>query len=658
MRFLRNLPIKRKLTAIIMLTSGVALALAALGFGAYEHLTFRDRLVREVLTTAEMTGANSAAGLSFNEPKAVEQTLQSLGANPAVFYACVYGKDGKPLAQYQRRGLTGKFSPPPVQKDGHRFSDGHLELFRTIVFDAENIGVVYLSHDLREMSDRVVRYAIIVGLLLLGCSLVAFLVASRLQTIISEPISDLAKTAAEVAREKNYSLRAVKQSHDEVGQLIEGFNEMLAQIQERDSALRVAHDSLAERVEELATSLSLLNATLESTADGILAVELSGKVICYNTQFAGMWAIPPEVLEPRDNEALVRWITAQVKNAEQFIQRIRESQSGPEKEMFDVFELKDGRTFEQYIKPQRLDGRCVGLVINFRDITQRKQADAVLDDLHKQLLVASRKTGMAEVAASVLHNVGNVLNSVSVSAEVVADKVRKFRVDSLRDVAHLMRDQGENLPQFLAHDPKGKLLPDYFLKLAERLAEPQKAILTELEALRRNIEHIKEVVAMQQSHARTLGVLETLSAVDLVEAAININSASFARHHVSLIREYAEVPPLVTDRHKVLQILVNLMSNATHALKERGDDKRLVIRIASNGRAGVQITVEDNGVGIAPENLTRIFQHGFTTKQDGHGFGLHSGALAARELGGTLRAQSQGVGQGAVFTLEFPGQNK
>ncbi len=220
----------------------------------------------------------------------------------------------------------------------------------------------------------------------------------------------------------------------------------------------------------------------------------------------------------------------------------------------------------------------------------------------------------------------------------------------------MLRENSNRLPEFLTQDPRGKELPAYLVMLADNLAEPQQNILQELVSLQTNIEHIKEVVAMQQNYARRTGMLETLSAVDLVETAININNDNFSRNNVDVIREYEDVPPVLADRHKVLPILVNLLSNAKHALEEAGEEKRLVVRVASNGADGVEIKVVDNGVGIAPENLTRIFQHGFTTREDGHGFGLHSGALAAREMGGRLTVQSEGVGRGAAFTLELPFQ--
>lgn len=162
---------------------------------------------------------------------------------------------------------------------------------------------------------------------------------------------------------------------------------------------------------------------------------------------------------------------------------------------------------------------------------------------------------------------------------------------------------------------------------------------------------------MQQSYARGTGVVEVLSVFDLVDDSIRINAASFSRHEVNVSREIADVPQLKTDRHKVMQILVNLLSNGKHALDQCESDRRMVVRVVQNQDGMIEISVTDNGVGIPAENLTRIFSHGFTTKKQGHGFGLHSGALAAKELGGTLRAHSDGPGLGATFTLTLPLEN-
>jgi signal transduction histidine kinase len=218
--------------------------------------------------------------------------------------------------------------------------------------------------------------------------------------------------------------------------------------------------------------------------------------------------------------------------------------------------------------------------------------------------------------------------------------------------------QGKNgrLGEFLTTDPKGRLLPDFLAEASRHLATERDELMTEMAAVGEHIEHIKEIVAMQQTYAKVFGVLEPVSPVSLVEDALRMNTAAFERHGVRFIREFEEgVPMAMVDRHKVLQILINLFRNAKHSLDEHAPaEKRLEIQVRRTGPGTVAISVRDNGLGIAPENLTRIFGHGFTTKKDGHGFGLHSGALAARQMNGSLTAHSDGPGHGATFTLEVP----
>ena len=299
-------------------------------------------------------------------------------------------------------------------------------------------------------------------------------------------------------------------------------------------------------------------------------------------------------------------------------------------------------------------GETLGAVTILEDITERKLAELELERVHKQLMAASRQAGMAEVATNVLHNVGNILNSVNISASLVAERIKQSKAPGLRRVAALLAERGDQAGTFLASDERGKQIPGYLATLGEQLVADQEAALQELASLRDNLEHIKDTVTMQQSYAKLCGVTETVKVADLVEDSLRLNAGAFVRHGVTLRREFGEVPPITVDKHKVLQILVNLVRNAKYACDESGrTDKLLTLRVEGIA-SGVRISVIDNGVGIAPENMGRLFTHGFTTRQSGHGFGLHSGALAAQELGGTLRAESDGPGRGATFILELP----
>ena len=303
---------------------------------------------------------------------------------------------------------------------------------------------------------------------------------------------------------------------------------------------------------------------------------------------------------------------------------------------------------------RNVEGEIAGTFGTSKDITPIKEAEEKLDQIHKKLLQASRQAGMAEVATSVLHNVGNVLNSVNVSSSLITDKVRNSKVSNVAKIATLLQTNEKDFAGFFNNDPRGKQLPGYLTMLATHLVQEQEEILSEVKSLADHIIHIKEIVAMQQDYAKSAGIRESLEVSDLVEDALRMNTGAMARHQVTVLRDFAKVPPILTEKHKVLQILVNLIRNAKYACDDSGrDDKMISLRIR-NGDGRIKISVADNGIGIPSENLTRIFNHGFTTRKDGHGFGLHSGALAARELGGDLRATSEGPGRGATFTLELP----
>lgn len=300
-------------------------------------------------------------------------------------------------------------------------------------------------------------------------------------------------------------------------------------------------------------------------------------------------------------------------------------------------------------------GNIVGIIGISRNITERKLAELEQDRLQRQVVDLSRLAGMSEVAASVLHNVGNVLNSVNVSCTVLTEMVRESKVASLARTAAILKEHEADLARFLSEDPKGNLLPDFLGSLAERLVSEQEAMLGELALLNRNIDHIAQIINVQQSLAQVGGLREMVDIGVLVEAALQMNASMFMRHHMEIVRDFEKLPEFWADKHKILQILVNLIRNAKHALADGGvDEKCLTIRVAASGVNSVAISVADNGIGIASENLVKVFEYGFTTKKDGHGFGLHGGALSAQEMGGRLSVSSGGRGLGATFTLEIP----
>jgi signal transduction histidine kinase len=280
---------------------------------------------------------------------------------------------------------------------------------------------------------------------------------------------------------------------------------------------------------------------------------------------------------------------------------------------------------------------------------------AELKAAQKENLEIARRAGMADIATTVLHNVGNVLNSVNVSASVINDKVRKSGVGDLRRATAMLEQHLDDPGAFVTRDPRGKHLPRFLVELSSQMAADEAGILDEIMTLSKSIGHIKEIVSVQQNIAGSVGFVEEVSLAELVEDALRFNSGSIDRHHIEVVRELADLPSLMLDKQKFLQIVVNLLSNAKNAVLESPlPTRRITIRLSRQGEHRVRIEVIDNGVGIPVENLTRIFSHGFTTRKEGHGFGLHSAANLATELGGSLQAQSAGPGQGATFVLEIP----
>lgn len=278
---------------------------------------------------------------------------------------------------------------------------------------------------------------------------------------------------------------------------------------------------------------------------------------------------------------------------------------------------------------------------------QRQEAEA-----HRRATDAARQAGMAEVAIGVLHNVGNVLNSVNVSAGLVGERLVAMRVGGVRQAAQLLAQ--EPLSGLLAGDERGRQLSAYLAKLGAALEESAEAARGELAGLEKNIDHIRGIIAVQQAYARGAGMIEPTDLAEVVRDALRINATGIDRHGIRIEEQLAPLPRLSLDKHKVMQVVVNLIANAKDAVGGRQrEERRIVVRTARHGER-VRIEVEDNGMGIAPEHLPRLFQHGFTTKRDGHGFGLHSGCLAAREMGGELRATSDGPDRGARFILELP----
>ena len=536
-----------------MSTSLAVLILTAILNLLYERKEYRKEIVTSTLCYAEMLGDNCRAALAFGDAMDAEETLKSLQAESSITFACVYTKEDKLLAQYQVAGFKGYIEPPVSPTEGYMFDKDYFKLFQHIKENEDIIGTVFIQYDLSKDKRGFLFKAGVVGMIMLVCSLIAYLVSFRLQYLISGPILSLTEIARSVTEKKDYSIRAKKQSSDEVGMLIGSFNEMLEQIQQRDAALTEAKVELETRVNERTAELTHANEDLK------------------------------------------------------------------------------------------------------KEITEHKRTQIDLEEAQARLIETAHKAGMAEVAADVLHNVGNVLNSINVSTSLITKQIVNSEIGNIGKLSDLINGHLDDLGTYFTQDPKGKHIPLYLTEVSKCLTKEQADIIEKLRILAKNVEHIKEIVSTQQSYAKISAVEVQTKVAQLIEDAIYINSAGLERHKTTLKCELEELPEVLTNIQKILQILVNLINNAKYAVSGNGkEEKDIVIRMFQSDEDHFRIEVTDNGVGISKENLTKIFNHGFTTKANGHGFGLHSGALAAKEMGGSLTVHSDGPGQGATFIIELP----
>jgi PAS domain S-box-containing protein len=509
--------------------------------------------------------------------------------------------------------------------------------------------------------------ALLSMLLSSGLFLALCLVPGVLLTIrLVRPLREMARATERIGK-GSPGQRVAVTSEDEIGALGQVFNSMSAYIEELIESLRRQADALRQ------TNTALLH----SMSDGVVVTDGERRLLLWNPEAErifgeGLKEGTPLSSNFTDGCFLPDQRTPFPDDAHPLAQAARGEPSDHVEMFIHNARFPEGLWLSVTARPLRQEGRLQGGVMVLRDITPAKRAEAALQRAHdgleqkvmertaelreaqRRLVAAAHEAGMAEVATSVLHNVGNVLNSINVGASLMSDRLMASRISGVKGVSELLRTHQADLASFF-RSQQGQLLPEYLEQLSEALAAERSELQKHLKALRDNIEHIRHIIVMQQGYARRAMFLEPVSPVELVEDALRINETSLRHEQVEIVREYQELPLSLFEKHKSLQILVNLVSNARHALAASPSrPRRLTVRVNASGENRLRIQVIDNGQGISSENLSRIFNYGFTTRADGHGFGLHSSALAAQDMGGTLTVHSDGPGQGATFTLELP----
>jgi signal transduction histidine kinase len=411
---------------------------------------------------------------------------------------------------------------------------------------------------------------------------------------------------------------------------------------------------------------------LHNSANSAMAMDLLGRVTQASTEVEVIQGIielftmllaPENILYVRVNQTGIQLDHA-VQLSPRDQQQLEEFYKDQQKqyqvnEQADSFLLRVGR------------GDCLSAIVNIQRIAFPQYIDHYLNvAIHisgvcalaiehartmEKLINTSRLAGKAEVATEVLHNVGNTLNSISVSSEQIRELIEKSSGLTLPGIVDLINQHTDNVEEFFGHDPRGKQLPLYFTKLSEQLTREQKDLLNESNRQIKHIRLVSEIIRTQQDAAKKSGLLEQIDLSRIIEECLQVFAQQIKENQISIERNYLPLPAMKGERHKILQVLNNLISNAIDAFDAlKQERKTVLLRLYPFEEKSVVLEINDNGKGMSSEVLEQIFVFGFSTKKNGHGFGLHSAANLANEMNGTLSVESSREGYGSIFRLQLP----
>jgi len=611
MRSYLDLSIRHKLQGIAVLTSGVALLVASAVFTLYDRETFLHAKTQDLIASAEMVGSNSTAALSFGDATSARETLTALHAKQNIVNACIYDKDGRVLAIYTRGGSSGTFSPPSVQTNGSVTVARHMTLFQPISLNAESIGTIFIEADLEDLHDRTTLFMEIASLVLLASLIVAFLLSSRLQRVISGPIGELADTVTSVSTQGNYSLRATKRSNDEIGLLFDQFNIMLDRIQQRDLALQQAHDSLETRVAE---RTAFLNALIENSPLAIMVLDAERRVQLCNTAFENLFQYERDAIVGKSIDVL--FADADLPETH------GSSHSATDQEPIHLVtrrQRKD-RSFvdvELHTVGMLVNGKAVGSLGIYQDISVRKRAEEAAQQA-KEAAEASNRA-KSEFLANMSHEIRTPMNGIMGMTELVLD-------------TELDSEQREYLNL-------AKMSADSLLSLINDILDYSKIEAGKL-----------EIDAIDFNLGDSLGdTMKTLS---------------FRAHQKGLELAFEigpEVPDaLVGDPGRLRQIIVNLVGNAIKFTEQGEVVLHVELESLTEDRIGLHFTVADTGIGIPLEKQTSIFEAfnqadgSMTRKYGGTGLGLSISSRLVELMGGRIWVESEpNKGSRFHFTVPF-----
>ncbi len=287
---------------------------------------------------------------------------------------------------------------------------------------------------------------------------------------------------------------------------------------------------------------------------------------------------------------------------------------------------------------------------------EQRVADRTIQLVGAQKLIVEKehKADMADIATGTLHNIGNMVNSIKTSAYIISEVMKTSTLFKLNKANDMLRENIETIEDFICGDPKGKKLLTYYLKLEESFSEEHGHIQEHLDRLNEKVKAITEVITPQQNYARDTPKLEKCNLEKIIEDALEMQLGSKARHEIRIVKNISSSSEILALKTKLMHIIVNLIKNSKEAMRDIPAGKKELAFTIDSDHEAVYARVRDTGHGISKEDQKKMFSYGFTTKADGHGFGLHSSASYMVEMGGTLSVESKGYGEGATFVLKFP----
>jgi two-component system, sensor histidine kinase and response regulator len=645
MQWIGKLSLRRKLTLVIMFSTAVALCTAGIGFAEYGVYRFKELRLEDLNALANILGTNSTAPLAFKDPDSAQDILKALAAKPHILSAVIYDRDGKPFAIYHRDLALDRHFVPPVEGDSSRFTSNRVLIFQKIVFDGEKLGTVFLEGDTLEYKQLLVGYLFFFALVTAVVSIGIYAMAGRLQRPISHPILELAWTTKMVTSTRDYSIRARKKSEDEVGVLIDGFNEMLAQIQNRDGELSQARLTLERRVDErtieleqeiadrqraqeaLRESEGRIRLLLDSTAEAIFGIDREGRcTFCNPATLRLLGYEKGENLLGKFAHDLMHHSRADGTPYPINECRIVQSRRTGEGVHLDdeVFWRSDGTSFpvEFWAYPIRKEGEVVGAVITFLDITERKRVEAALREAKDAAEAGSR--AKSDFLANMSHEIRTPMNGIIGMTELALDTNLTFEQ---RDYLSLVKSSADSL-----------------------------------------LHVINDILDFSKIEAGKLEMEEIGFEIrDLFRDTLKALAQRADRKPIELcVRVSPRVPKvLVGDPIRLRQLVVNLVGNAFKFTEQGMIIVDAEIESMTGDDVRLQISVSDTGIGIPLEKQQIIFESfaqvdGSTTRRfGGTGLGLTISRQLVELMGGRMWLESElGKGSRFHFTCNFRQETK